>query len=150
MIEVTKRYSFSASHRLHSASFSEAENSEVFGKCNNPFGHGHNYEVFVTARGPLDCKTGRAFAPDILDKLVSTHVLAAYDHKYMNTEVPEFAVPEFAVPEFAHLVPTTENVALAIAKRLQDHWAEAFPAGLPRLRKILIRETDRNIFELTL
>lgn len=140
MIEVTKRYSFSASHRLHSASFSEAENSEVFGKCNNPFGHGHNYEVFVTARGPLDCKTGRAFAPDILDKLVSTHVLAAYDHKYMNTEVPEFA----------HLVPTTENVALAIAKRLQDHWAEAFPAGLPRLRKILIRETDRNIFELTL
>lgn len=140
MIEVTKRYSFSASHRLHSASFSEAENSEVFGKCNNPFGHGHNYEVFVTARGPLDCKTGRAFAPDVLDKLVSTHVLAAYDHKYMNTEVPEFA----------HLVPTTENVALAIAKRLQDHWAEAFPAGLPRLRKILIRETDRNIFELTL
>ena len=140
MIEVTKRYSFSASHRLHSASFSEAENSEVFGKCNNPFGHGHNYEVFVTARGPLDCKTGRAFAPEILDKLVSTHVLAAYDHKYMNTEVPEFA----------HLVPTTENVALAIAKRLQDHWAEAFPAGLPRLRKILIRETDRNIFELTL
>jgi len=140
VIEVTKRYSFSASHRLHSASFSEAENSEVFGKCNNPFGHGHNYEVFVTARGPLDCKTGRAFAPDILDKLVSTHVLAAYDHKYMNTEVPEFA----------HLVPTTENVALAIAKRLQDHWAEAFPAGLPRLRKILIRETDRNIFELTL
>jgi len=140
MIEVTRRYSFSASHRLHSNAFSEAENSELFGKCNNPFGHGHNYEVFVTARGPLDSQTGRAFAPEILDNLVSTHVLAAYDHKYMNTDVSEFA----------ELVPTTENVALAIAKRLEEHWTEAFPAGTPRLRKILIRETDRNIFELTL
>ena len=140
MIDVTKRYTFSASHRLHSAAFSEAENSELFGKCNNPFGHGHNYELFVTARGSLDHHTGRVFAPEILDHLVSTHVLAPYDHKYMNTDVPEFA----------ELVPTTENVAHAIAKRLRDHWTEAFSTGTPRLRRILIRETDRNTFELTL
>jgi 6-pyruvoyltetrahydropterin/6-carboxytetrahydropterin synthase len=140
MIDVTHRYSFSASHRLHSDALSEAENSELFGKCNNPFGHGHNYEIFVTARGPLDLLTGRAFAPETLDRLVSDRVLAAYDHKYMNAEVLEFA----------EVVPTTENVALAIAQRLKNHWTEAFPTGVPRLRRILIRETDRNVFELNL
>ncbi len=140
MIHVTRKYDFSASHRLHSDAFSEAENDRVFGKCNNPFGHGHNYELFVTAEGPVDPRSGRAFNPATLDGLVTEHVLNAYRLKNMNLELPEFAT----------LVPTTENVASAIAERLQQHWMEAFPAGVPRLCKIRIRETDRNIFELIL
>lgn len=140
MIEVTRKYSFSASHRLHSDLFSEAQNTEVFGKCNNPYGHGHDYEIFVTARGVLDEHTGRVFSPAVLDDLVARHVIDAYEHKNMNADVPEFA----------DTVPTTENLAVAIAARLQDHWVEAFPTGEPRLRKVRIRETDRNIFELIL
>jgi len=139
-IDVTRRYGFAASHRLHSPSFSEKENIAVFGKCNNPYGHGHDYEIFVTASGPLDDRTGRVFDPAVLDGLVARRVLEAYQHKNMNTDVPEFAVT----------VPTTENLASAIAKRLQDYWTEAFPTGLPRLSKVRIRETDRNSFELIL
>ncbi len=140
MIQVTRKYDFSASHRLHSDTFSEAENTRLFGKCNNPFGHGHNYELFVTAEGPVDACTGRVVDPPTLDKLVTQYVLTAYRLKNMNLDLPEFA----------KLVPTTENVASAIAQRLQQHWPEAFPTGVPRLSKIRIRETDRNIFELIL
>ena len=140
MIEVTRKYDFSASHRLHCAAFTDAKNKEVFGKCNNPFGHGHNYELFVTAHGPVDSRSGRAVDPAVLDRLVSESVLAAYRYKNMNLDIPEFLAT----------VPTTENVATAIAQRLTDHWAEAFPSGVPALRKIRIRETDRNIFELIL
>jgi len=140
VIHVTRKYDFSASHRLHSEAFSEAENTRLFGKCNNPFGHGHNYELFVTAEGPVDPRSGRAVCPATLDSLVTQHVLTAYQLKNMNLDLPEFAT----------LVPTTENVATAIALRLQHHWREAFPTGVPRLCKIRIRETDRNIFELIL
>jgi len=140
VIDVTRKYDFSASHRLHCAAFTEAENNEVFGKCNNPFGHGHNYELFVTAHGPVDPRSGQAVDAAVLDRLVSKFVLDAYRHKNMNLDIPEFAAT----------VPTTENVVNAIAQRLKEHWAEAFPSGVPSLRKILIRETDRNIFELIL
>ena len=140
MIAVTRRYGFAASHRLHSDIFSAEENQAVFGKCNNPFGHGHDYELFVTAEGELSRETGRLFDPAVLDALVTDQVLTAYQHKNMNTDVPEFLT----------VVPTTENVALAIGKRLQDHWTQVFPNGMPRLSKIRIRETDRNIFELNL
>lgn len=141
MIEVTRRYGFAASHRLHSERFSEAENAELFGKCNNPFGHGHDYEIFVTARGEVDARTGRAFDPAVLDRLVERRVLSAYHHKNMNTDVPEFS----------NVVPTTENLASAIAVRLKDHWSEAFSGeALPALCRVRIRETDRNIFELNL
>lgn len=140
MIEVTRRYDFSASHRLHSDVLSEEENTALFGKCNNPFGHGHNYEVFVTTRGPVNTKTGLVCEPGLLDALVKRHVLDAYRFKNMNTDVPEFSAT----------VPTTENVAVAIAERLQSNWTEAFPSGSPQLCKVRIRETDRNIFELIL
>jgi len=140
LIDVTRKYEFSASHRLHSDAFSEAENNALFGKCNNPFGHGHNYELFVTAQGPVDFRSGRAVDTAAMDKLIAEHVLAAYRYKNMNTDLPEFAAT----------VPTTENVATAIAQRLKDHWSDAFPSGFPKLHKIRIRETDRNIFELIL
>ncbi|MDQ6676481.1 MAG: 6-carboxytetrahydropterin synthase [Acidobacteriota bacterium] len=137
---MTRRYGFAASHRLHSERFSEAENAALFGKCNNPYGHGHDYEIFVTARGEVDPRTGRAFDPAVLDALVERHVLSAYHHRNMNTDVPEFL----------GTVPTTENLASAIAARLRDHWSEAFPDAEPALRRVRIRETDRNIFELNL
>lgn len=140
MIEVTRKYRFSASHRLHSDVFSEEENSNLFGKCNNPYGHGHDYELFVTAQGPLDARTGQVCSPVLLDSLVERRIVKMYGHCYMNVDVPEFATT----------VPTTENVATAIAARLREHWAEAFPTGEPRLSRIRIRETDRNIFELVL
>lgn len=140
MMEVTRRYDFSASHRLHSEAFSEEDNTALFGKCNNPYGHGHNYELFVTARGPVDSRTGLVCDPAVLDALVESQVLDAYRHKNMNTDVPEFA----------GTVPTTENVTTAIARRLQSGWAAAFSSGVPQLRKVRIRETDRNIFELIL
>ena len=140
MIDLTRKYTFSASHRLHSDAFSEAENEELFGKCNNPYGHGHDYEIFVTARGPLDEATGRVCSISVLDDLVKKHVVNAYEHRNMNTDVPEFV----------SAIPTTENLAAAIAARLREHWMEAFPLGEPRLCKVRIRETDRNVFELIL
>ncbi len=140
MIRVTRRYEFSASHRLHSDHFSEAENQEIFGKCNNPFGHGHNYEIFVTARGPVDPATGRGIDPNLLDQLVSEHILTAFQHKNMNLDVPVFA----------ETVPTTENLAIELGRRLKAAWSSVFPGEWPALDRIRIRETDRNIFELAL
>ena len=140
MIHTTRRYVFSASHRLHSDRFTEEENRDVFGKCNNPYGHGHDYELFVTARGPVDAQTGRAVDPKRLDELVYEQVLSALDHKYLNVDVPAFA----------EAIPTTENLAFEIARMLQSHWREAFPGEWPVLEKLRIRETDRNIFELSL
>src|SRR5260370_39976532 len=85
VIEVTRKYSFSASHRLHVDSFSEAENDEIFGKCNNPYGHGHNYELFVTVRGPVDAESGLAVDLHKLDRLVEERVLRTFHLKNMNT-----------------------------------------------------------------
>ncbi len=138
MIRVTRRYQFAASHRLHCPQFSEAENQELFGKCNNPFGHGHNYEIFVTAKGPVDPVTGFAVDGNRLDQLVKSSVVSPFHHKYMNADVPEFR----------ETVPTTENLAVAIARRLEESWKDAFPGEWPALHSIRIRETDRNIFEL--
>ena len=75
MFRVTRRYRFAASHRLHAPQLSEEENRRVYGKCNNPYGHGHNYVLEVSARGPLDPSTGRAVDPAALDELVARHVL---------------------------------------------------------------------------
>ncbi|MCU1260802.1 MAG: hypothetical protein JWO80_3687, partial [Bryobacterales bacterium] len=113
MIRVTRRYQFAASHRLHSESFSEEKNRAVFGKCNNPYGHGHDYEIFVTARGPVDERTGRALDPARLDELVDREIVAAFHHKNMNLDVPAFA----------RTVPTTENLAIEIARRLTEKWS---------------------------
>ena len=139
-MDVTRRYGFSASHRLHSDAFSEEENNELFGKCNNPYGHGHDYEIFITARGVIDAGTGRVCSPAAIDELVERYVTSAFEHRNMNKDIAEFAAT----------VPTTENVATAIAERLRNNWQEAFPSGQPRLAKVRIRETGRNSFELIL
>jgi 6-pyruvoyltetrahydropterin/6-carboxytetrahydropterin synthase len=138
MITVNRRYKFSASHRLHVDQFDEATNDELFGKCNNPFGHGHNYEFEVGVEGEIDPRTGFAADLRVLDELVQRTVVARYDHRYLNEELPEFE----------HDVPTTENLGLAIRRRLETVWPSAFPEGNPKLLLIRIYETERNIFEV--
>jgi 6-pyruvoyltetrahydropterin/6-carboxytetrahydropterin synthase len=138
MFRVTRRYEFAASHRLHSLQLGPEENRRLYGKCNNPHGHGHNYVVDVSVRGPLDAATGRAVDTAVLDELVRRQVLGPFDHRNMNTEVPAFE----------RLVPTSENLGLEICRRLKTNWKQVFPGEWPRLEKIRIAETPRNIFEV--
>ena len=138
MISVTRKYNFSASHRLHLAGLSEAENDALFGKCNNPFGHGHNYELFVTARGPVDPESGLAVDTGKLDRLIAERVLSVFHLKNMNSDVPAFR----------NTVPTTENVGLEIQRMISGAWSETFPEW-PVFEKVRIYETDRNIFEVS-
>ena len=138
MFRVTRRYAFPASHRLHAGSLSEEENRRLYGKCNNPYGHGHNYEIEVSARGPADPRTGLAVHTAALDDLVSREVLQPFGHRNLSKEVAEFTA----------VVPTSENLAVEICRRLKRHWSASFPGGWPRLEKVRIAETPRNIFEI--
>ena len=138
-VELGRRYRFAASHRLHTDKLTDEENARVFGKCNNPYGHGHNYALEVSVRGPVDSRSGRAVDPAALDELVRDRILAAIDHRNLNEEVPDFA----------RVVPTTENLGRLIHQRLKQSWPSAFPGEWPRLEKIRIAETERNIFEIS-
>ena len=139
MIRVTRRYRFSASHRLHAGQLSDAENRALYGKCNNPFGHGHNYVLEVSVRGPVDPATGRAVNTRALDELVSKLVIEPLDRSNLNVGVPEFQA----------VVPTTENLCREIRRRLDGQWRAAFPENRPALERIRISETERNIFEIS-
>lgn len=125
-----RKYAFAASHRLHSPQLSEDENWRAYGKCNNPHGHGHNYVVEVAVSGPVDPATGMIANLTDLDSYVQREVLDAFDHTYLNEQIPAFQ----------EIVPTTENVAREIFRRL-----EGFP--LARLERIRIQETSLNSFE---
>ncbi len=138
VMRVTRRYRFAASHRLHSAAFSEDENRELYGKCSNPYGHGHDYVLDVTAAGPVNPASGQVVHIPTLDRLVSEQVLKDFDHRYMNADLGEFKT----------LVPTSENIIQVIEDRLKARWADAFPGEWPRLEGIRLRETKRNVFEL--
>src|SRR5499427_9006076 len=89
-IELGRRYRFSASHRLHSAHLGEAENERIYGKCNNPYGHGHNYIVEVTVTGPVDPATGMITNLEDLDGYVGREVIEPFDHMYLNQDVEAF------------------------------------------------------------
>jgi 6-pyruvoyltetrahydropterin/6-carboxytetrahydropterin synthase len=134
---VTRLYRFSASHRLHVSQFSEEENASLYGKCNNPFGHGHNYVLEVTAEGTIDENTGLVLQGSELDKLVQARVLNVFEHRNINVDVPEFR----------ELVPTTENIAAIIADLLRRNW-NRFVSGGSRLCRVHVQETDRNGFEV--
>ncbi len=134
MIEVTRRYAFCASHRLHSAQLSEKQNQALYGKCNNPYGHGHNYQLEVTVSGPIHQETGRIIDLSALDSLVKKHVLEPFDHRNLNQESIFFQ----------QLVPTTENLCVIIENQLREAWSGAFPGVA--LQRIRIYETARNIF----
>ena len=138
MFRVTRRYEFAASHRLHAAELSEEENRRLYGKCSNPYGHGHNYVVEVSARGPADGATGRVLDTALLDEMVARHVLGRFEHRNLNAEVAPFE----------RVVPTSENLGVEICRSLKAHWKEMFPDEWPKLEKVRIAETPRNIFEI--
>jgi 6-pyruvoyltetrahydropterin/6-carboxytetrahydropterin synthase len=129
-LSLTRRYRLAASHRLHSPRLSEEENRRVYGKCSNPYGHGHNYTVEVTIAGPVDPATGMIANLADLDPYVEREVIQVFDHKYLNEEVPAFR----------DRVPTTENLCVEIFDRLKP-----FPRA--RLERIRVEETSLNSFE---
>jgi 6-pyruvoyltetrahydropterin/6-carboxytetrahydropterin synthase len=129
-IELGRRYRFSASHRLHSSKLSEEENWRVYGKCNNPHGHGHNYVVEVSVSGPVDAATGMIANLADLDSFVEREVIEPFDHKSLNEDVAAFLAS----------VPTTENVCKEIFTRLKH-----FPKA--RLERVRVEETGNNTFE---
>jgi 6-pyruvoyltetrahydropterin/6-carboxytetrahydropterin synthase len=137
---ITRRYRFSASHRLNSSELSDEKNREIFGKCNNPYGHGHNYELEVTVRGVVEPATGLIVSIQALDDYVQSRVLERFSNRYMNLDLIEFA----------QLVPTTENMASVIAGILSHQWEAAFGKRGPALARIQLQETARNGFELLL
>ncbi len=137
LFRVTRRYRFSCSHRLYSAALTDAENARIYGKCNNPYGHGHDYVLRVTACGPTNA-AGRVVNIAALDELVEREILDRLDHRNLNADVDWFR----AAP------PTSENLAAAICGRLKGSWRTAFAGEWPRLDGICIEETPRNIFQV--
>lgn len=129
-VYLTRRYHFSASHRLHSEQLSAEENLATYGKCNNPHGHGHNYVLEVTVAGKVDGANGRVFDRDELDHVVRGRIVERYDLQNLNT-----------LTEFADLVPTTENLCISVYDILQR--------GLPQahLERVRVEETMMNSFE---
>jgi 6-pyruvoyltetrahydropterin/6-carboxytetrahydropterin synthase len=127
---LTRRYRFSASHRLHSPEMSADENRVTYGKCNNPHGHGHNYTLEVTVSGPVDPSTGMVCNLVDLDGFVENEVLSRYDLENLNT-----------LKEFAQTVPTTENLCVEIYEILQRGFQSA------HLDRVRLEETLMNSFE---
>lgn len=125
-----RRYRLSASHRLHSDALSEVENKAVYGKCNNPFGHGHNYVVEVTVGGEIDPATGMVCDLAGLDACVRKEVIEPFDHMNLNT-----------LACFQNLVPTTENLCIEIHRRLKAAFTGA------ELDRVRVEETSNNFFE---
>ncbi|WP_138420411.1 6-carboxytetrahydropterin synthase [Aquibacillus sediminis] len=129
MVILTRQYHFSAAHRLHSEKLSEEENTQLFGKCNNPYGHGHNYYLEVSVKGEPDPVTGMVADLAKLDQTVESVVLNKYDHKHLNLDMDEFK----------GLNPTSEVVAKVTYDMLSDY--------IPNLYKIGLWETEKNYFE---
>ena len=138
--ELTRRYRFSASHRLHSPELTELENAEIYGKCNNPYGHGHDYVLDVTAAGEPHPATGLSLPLAHLDRLVTENVLTLFAYRYINKDVRAFRTQ----------IPTTENVARYIAELLENNWRRYIFNSGARLSRIRLQETDRNSFEILL
>ncbi len=127
---LTRRYIFSASHRLHREALSEEENRAAYGKCSNPHGHGHNYALEVTVSGQVDARTGMICNLAELDAAVREQVLERFDHENLNLRA-----------EFRSSVPTTENLSAVIFEILQQTFRAA------HLEKVRLEETLMNSFE---
>ena len=131
MVYLTKVYEFSASHRLHSLHLSDADNREIFGKCNNLYGHGHNYALEVTIKGEVDSRTGMVADLNFLDEMIQKQVYTRFDHKHLNLDTPEFE----------NLNPTSENFVKVI-------WDIIEPNLKPiRLYRLRLKETPKNYFD---
>ena len=129
-IHLTRRYRFAASHRLHSVQLGEEENKRIYGKCNNPYGHGHNYVVEVAVSGPVDPSTGMIANLSDLDAFVEREVIEPFDRTYLNEQISEFS----------ERVPTTENICIEIFNRM-SRFSRA------RLERVRVEETGLNSFE---
>jgi 6-pyruvoyltetrahydropterin/6-carboxytetrahydropterin synthase len=125
-----RRYTISASHRLHTEALSADENRKVYGKCNNPHGHGHNYVVEVVVAGAVDAETGMVINMEALDEVARARVVERFEASNLNLD-----------PLFLHRVPTTENLSRVIFALLKD----ALPAG--ELERVRVEETENNFFE---
>lgn len=132
MLTLTRKLDFAASHRLHAPGLTDAENLEIFGKCNNPRGHGHNYGIEVTVAGTPDPVTGMLVDLEKLDTVLEVEVMKRFDHKNLNEDVPELV----------GLNPTSEQLTLTLWEILKDK----IPAPA-RLHKVVVQETERNYFE---
>jgi 6-pyruvoyltetrahydropterin/6-carboxytetrahydropterin synthase len=125
-----RRYTLSASHRLHSDALTTDENRAAFGKCNNPHGHGHNYVLEVLAGGAVDPETGMVVNMAALDAVVRAQVVERFDHANLNLD-----------PLFVNRVPTTENLCRAVFGLLKD----SLPAG--DIEYVRVEETENNFFQ---
>src|SRR5687768_15465478 len=130
-VTVTRLLRFNAAHRVHNPALSDEENARLFGKCNNPNWHGHNYTLEVSVRGPVDERTGYVMDLAALKRLVEEVVVDEVDHRNMNVDVPFMQ----------GIIPTTENIVVAMWRRLDPHLA---PARLVRLK---LWETENNFVE---
>ena len=129
-VYITRTYHFSAAHRLHTPKLSEDINRKIFGKCNNPNGHGHNYTVMVTVSEDKGSPADIGLAPEALDQLVKEQIVSRFDHQHLNFD-----------PAFRNVVTTGEN----LAKLIWDLLVKEIPKG--RLQKIGVIETRDNYFE---
>ncbi len=132
LVEVTRTYQFSAAHRMHNPAFSDAENARLYGRCNNPTGHGHTYRLAVTVRGPVSSETGQVMPGEALDALVRQHVLTRFDRANLDQLVSP-----------ADGVTSTTEVLAGLLWRLLD----GRPAGA-MLWRLRIEETPSNSFEI--
>lgn len=131
IVTVTRRLRFNAAHRVHNPSLSAAQNVEIFGKCNNPYGHGHNYTLDVSVRGPIDADTGYVIDLGVLRDIVEKHVVDQTDHHHFNHDVPYMQ----------GINPTSENIIVGMWKVLE-------PVVKPgKLVKLKLIETENNFVE---
>ncbi len=130
-VTVSRKAHFNAAHRLHNPHWDSETNERVFGKCNNPHFHGHNYDLIVAVTGTIDPQTGYVIDTKILKDLIKTEIEDAFDHKNLNLDTPEFQ----------DLNPTAENIAVVIYNKLKKHLSDSLQL------KITLYETARNFVE---
>jgi 6-pyruvoyltetrahydropterin/6-carboxytetrahydropterin synthase len=130
-VTVCRKEHFNAAHRLHNPAWSDEQNQRVFGKCNNPHYHGHNYELIVRLTGPIDPDTGYVYDMKRLSDLMKREILDIFDHRNLNLDTEDFR----------HLNPTAENIAVVIWNRLRPHLAAHL------VLSVTLYETERNFVE---
>ena len=137
MVHLTRRYWFCASHRLHNPALADADNDALYGKCNNPGGHGHNYHLELTVAGPVDPRTGMLLDLAELDAFVQERILDRFDQTNLNDH-----------SNFARVVPTTENLCLEFDRIVKQGWSGLRSAARARLERVRLEETSSNFFEV--
>ncbi|AKQ44631.1 6-pyruvoyl tetrahydrobiopterin synthase [Rufibacter radiotolerans] len=130
-VTICRKENFNAAHRLHNPAWSDEQNQKVFGLCNNPNYHGHNYNLIVKLTGPVDPDTGYVYDMKKLSLLIKAEILDKFDHRNLNLDTEEFK----------NLNPTAENIAVVTWQRLRPHLPESFALS------VTLFETERNFVE---